>query len=247
LERQELALLYQPVLDRSCRAIIGFEALLRWTCGDRGTLVAEQFVPIARESRLIIPIGIWALRLACEDAADWPDGIGVSLNVAGEQLADAGLVTSVMQALSQARLHPHRLTIDVGEEALRIAGSAGLLVLDQLQALGVRLSLGEFGTGASALGHLSQSRFAGVKVHPRLIRDAAQGSRESAARIRAITTLADSLGLSATVVGIETEAQMRMACDLGASQLQGFLLGVPGPVQSVPALLASPPTPRAVA
>ncbi len=247
LERQELALHYQPVWDRSCRAIIGFEALLRWTCGDRGTLVAEQFVPIARESRLIIPIGIWALRLACEDAADWPDGIGVSLNVAGEQLADAGLVTSVMQALSQSRLHPHRLTIDVGEEALRIAGSAGLLVLDQLQALGVRLSLGEFGTGASALGHLSQSRFAGVKIHPGLIRDAAQGSRESAARIRAITTLADSLGLSATVVGIETEAQMRMACDLGASQLQGFLLGVPGPVQSVPALLASPPTPRAVA
>ena len=247
LERQELALHYQPVWDRQQWTIIGFEGLLRWACGDRGLLPAEQFVPIARETRLIIPIGCWALRSACQEAASWPAPIGISINVAGEQLADAGLVTAVMLALSQSGLAPHRLTLDVGEEALRIAGPVGLLILDQIQALGVGLSLGEFGAGASALGHLSQSRFSSVKVHPALIRNAARNDRESAARIRAITTLAESLGLASAVVGIETEAQLRMACDLGASQLQGFLLGSPCPAAAVPALLADPPMPRAVA
>lgn len=247
LERQELALHYQPVWDRQTRAMIGFEALLRWTCAGRGQLDAEQFVPIARSTRLIIPIGGWALRTACQDAVAWPKEIGVSINIAGEQLADASLVTDVVLALSQTGLAAHRLTLDIAEEALRVAGPAGLLILDQLQALGVGLSLGEFGTGASALGHLSQSRFGSVKIHPALIRAAAEKDRECAARIRAITTMAENLGLAATVVGIETEAQLRLACDLGASQLQGFLLGAPCPAAAVPALLADPPAPRAVA
>ena len=247
LERQELALHYQPVWDRLNRTIIGFEALLRWSCEGRGQLCAEQFVPIARDTRLIIPIGGWAVRTACQDAANWPEGISVSINIAGEQLADAGLVTEVMLALSQTGLAAQRLTLDIAEEALRIAGPAGLLILDQLQALGVGLSLGEFGAGASALGHLSQSRFGSVKIHPALIRAAADRDRECAARIRAITTMAENLGLAATVVGIETDAQLRMACDLGASQLQGFLLGAPCPAAAVRALLAAPPAPRAVA
>ncbi|MFM7027106.1 MAG: putative bifunctional diguanylate cyclase/phosphodiesterase [Chakrabartia sp.] len=247
LERQELALSYQPVWDTTHNGLCGFEALLRWQRPGCAALTTDQFLPLARETRLIVPIGGWALRAACQQAAGWPRPLPIAVNIAGEQLADPGFLASVMQALSQSGLEPQRLTIDVSEEALRVAGPGGVQVLAQVQRLGIGLELGEFGIGPSALSHLSEARFAGVKLHPALVHDAARQDRESIARLRAITTLARSLGVTANAVGIETDAQLQMARALGASHVQGFLLGPPLPEAELPALMANPAMARAVA
>ncbi len=247
LEKEEMHLVYQPVIDVSAGKIVNVEALLRWTSADLGVIPTDRFLPIARETRLIVPIGNWVVRTACQQAQHWPDTIGLTVNIAAEQLSDSGFVTAVVQALSQSGLAAHRLTIDIAEDILQRTGQAGLAVLDQLDALGVQLSLGEFGTGTSALGHLSQSRFTGVKIHRDLIGKATREDRESAARLRAIVTLAENLGITPTVQGIETEAQLRMAQLLGCRHVQGFLFGRPMTVADLRDHLRGDGAPRAVA
>lgn len=221
LAKREFQLGYLPIFDAQANRVAHVEAMVQWSSVDLGQVPPEKFLPIARESGLIVPIGLWALRTACTRLADWRADTGLFLSLVPEQMTDASLVPSLVQALGQAGLAAERLTIDIAESTLQRTGSAGRAALVALHKLGVRLSLGEFGTGASALGHLSQSPFATVRIHPKLIGAAVRKDRESAARLRAIVTLAENLGITPIVQGIESEAEFRLALSLGCRFMQG--------------------------
>ena len=230
LEKGELNLNYQPVVDATSGALRGFEALLRWTHPEFGNVSPAKFVPIAEETRLIAPIGEWVVRTACHEAMNWPDEIRVAVNVSPEQLHNPNFVTVVTSALAQSGLPAHRLELEVTESVFLREGTGATRVLEQILDLGVRLSLDDFGTGYSSLGYLSRTRFSSIKVDRSFVQSAAKGAPEAVAIIRAVVALADSLGMATTAEGVETERELGMVQELGCTRIQGFYFGRPLPV-----------------
>lgn len=229
LERNEMLLHYQPVVNAKSGAIESFEALVRWQSADLGMVSPAKFIPIAEDARLIRPIGEWVLRTACMEAARWPSHVRIAVNVSAEQLLDANFVTTVMSALSQAGLPPQRLELEVTESLFMKEGSQAVAVLDKILALGVRLALDDFGTGYSSLGYLSKTKFSTIKVDRSFVQGAARNAPESLAIIRAVVALADSLGMVTTAEGVETEQECQMIVNLGCKKIQGYLFGRPMP------------------
>ncbi|MBK8629551.1 MAG: EAL domain-containing protein [Sphingomonadales bacterium] len=229
LERNELQLHYQPVVNSQSHMIESFEALLRWTNPELGSISPAKFIPIAEEARLIRPIGEWALRTACIEAARWPSTIRVAVNVSAEQLLDANFVTTVVSALSQANLPPHRLELEVTESMFMKDGTTAIAILERILALGVRLALDDFGTGYSSLGYLSKTKFSTIKVDRSFVQGAAKNVPECIAIIRAVVAMADSLGMSTTAEGVENEDECRLITQMGCKKIQGWLFGRPMP------------------
>ncbi len=229
LERGEFHLNYQPVVSAHDGTIDGFEALVRWTNPDLGSVSPAKFIPIAEDARLIGQIGEWVLRTACHEAMNWPQNIRVAVNVSAEQLADPNFATSVVSALSHSGLPPRRLELEVTESVFMRDGGGASQMLDQLLGLGLRLSLDDFGTGYSSLGYLRKTRFSTIKVDRSFVQGAARNKPESLAIIRAVVAMADSLGMSTTAEGAETEAEVEMIRRLGCKKIQGFYFGRPMP------------------
>ncbi len=229
LERNEFELHYQPVVNAQSGTIESFEALLRWNNPDLGSVSPVKFIPIAEEARLIGPIGEWVMRTACAEAARWPSTIRVAVNVSAEQLHDAQFATTVVSALSHAGLPPHRLELEVTESVFMREGTKAIAVLEQVLALGVRLALDDFGTGYSSLGYLSKTKFSTIKIDRSFVQGAAKNLPESVAIIRAVVALADSLGMSTTAEGVETDDECEMIKGLGCRKIQGYLFGRPMP------------------
>ncbi len=229
LERNEMQVHYQPVVNAQGGTIESFEALLRWHNPELGNVSPAKFIPIAEDARLIRPIGEWVLRTACMEAANWPSTVRVAVNVSAEQLLDGNFVATVISALSQAGLPPQRLELEVTESMFMKEGTQALIVLDKILELGVRLSLDDFGTGYSSLGYLSKTKFSTIKVDRSFVQGAARNLPESIAIIRAVVALADSLGMSTTAEGVETEQECSMITNLGCRKIQGYLFGRPMP------------------
>ncbi len=237
LERNELQAHFQPVVNAKTGLIESFEALLRWNNPELGMVSPAKFIPIAEDARLIRPIGEWILRTACKEAAKWPTTVRVAVNVSAEQLHDPAFVSTVMSALSQAGLPPHRLELEVTESLFMREGTNAIIVLEKILALGVRLALDDFGTGYSSLGYLSKTKFSTIKVDRSFVQGAAKNAPESIAIIRAVVALADSLGMTTTAEGVETEQELEMICSLGCKKIQGYLFGRPMPAQAALQLL----------
>ena len=229
LERNEFSIHYQPVVNAESTQIEGFEALLRWTNPDLGNVSPARFVPVAEDARLIGPIGEWVLRTACMEAKKWPDTVRVAVNVSAEQLTDPSFVTAVISALSHSGLSPHRLELEVTESVFMKEGTGAVLVLEQLLGLGVRLALDDFGTGYSSLGYLSRTKFNTIKVDRQFVTGAAKNAPEAVAIIRAVVAMAQSLGMTTTAEGVETEQELAMVKRLGCTKIQGYLFGRPMP------------------
>ena len=227
LEKGQLHLLYQPVVDAVSGMVTGFEALARWTHPELGPISPAKFVPVAEEARLIAPIGEWVLRTACHEATRWPDEIRVAVNVSAEQLHQSNFVAAVVGALAQSGLDPQRLELEVTESVFLQEDSGALRVLDQLMGLGIQLSLDDFGTGYSSLGYLSRTRFNTIKIDRSFVVGASHNTPESLAIIRAVVTLADSLGMSTTAEGVETATELEMVRKLGCTKVQGYHFGRP--------------------
>ncbi|SFP73222.1 putative bifunctional diguanylate cyclase/phosphodiesterase [Sphingomonas rubra] len=236
LERGELHLAYQPVVDAGTGQLTGFEALLRWHSAEFGNVSPAKFIPLAEEARLIAPIGAWVVRTACAEAARWPGHVRVAVNVSPDQLQDAGFVTTVTQALATTGLPAERLELEVTESVFMHEGTGAVRVLERLLDLGVRLSLDDFGTGYSSLGYLSRTRFSSIKIDRSFVQAAAKGEREALAIIRAVVALARSLGMATTAEGVETQAEHRMVEELGCTKVQGYFFGRPLPVEEARAL-----------
>ena len=236
VERGEMHLDYQPVVDAETGTLRGFEALLRWTSPTYGSIPPSKFIPLAEDVRLIGPIGAWVLRSACAEAARWPADIRIAVNVSASQLQNPSFVTTIASALSNAGLSAERLELEVTEGVFLNENIGTTRVLDRLLDLGVRLSLDDFGTGYSSLGYLSRTRFSSIKIDRSFVRDAAQGAREAVAIVRAVIALATSLDMDTTAEGVETEGEHRMVRELGCTKVQGYYFGRPMPAEEAHAL-----------
>ena len=236
LEKDEMHLAYQPVVDAGTGRLCGFEALLRWNSPEFGNVSPVKFIPLAEEARLIGPIGAWVIRTACEEAARWPSNIRVAVNVSPDQLQNPNFVTTVTQSLSNSRLSAERLELEVTESVFMHEGLGATKTLERVLDLGVRLSLDDFGTGYSSLGYLSRTRFSSIKIDRSFVQAASKGVREALAIIRAVVALAESLGMATTAEGVETEHEHRMVQDLGCTKVQGYYFGRPLPVEEARAL-----------
>ncbi|MBS0503726.1 MAG: EAL domain-containing protein [Proteobacteria bacterium] len=227
LANNELHLQYQPVVAGESGAIEGFEALLRWTNPQLGSISPAKFIPLAEQARLIGPIGEWVLRTACEEAMNWPATVRVAVNVSAEQLHDRNFAQSVSAALTETGLPPHRLELEVTESVFMTEAPHAIAVLREVLALGVKLSLDDFGTGYSSLGYLSRTKFSTIKIDRSFVAGASRNTAESIAIVRAVVALADSLGMSTTAEGVETDEELAMIRRLGCRKIQGYLFGRP--------------------
>ena len=227
LEKGELSLNYQPVVSADSGSVVGFEALLRWTSPQFGIVSPAKFVPLAEEARLIVPIGEWVLRTACQEAMNWPSAVKVAVNVSADQLTEVNFLSTIVSALEDSGLPPHRLEIEVTESIFMREGTGAAEMLDQIIALGINLSLDDFGTGYSSLGYLRKTRFTTIKVDRSFVQGAAKKAPESLAIIRAVVAMADALGMSTTAEGAETEEEVQMIKQLGCTKIQGYYFGRP--------------------
>ena len=239
LEKGELDLFYQPVVRIEDDLVVGCEALMRWEHPDRGPVSPGIFIPIAEETNLMGPLGEWALRRACADAALWPDSVRVAVNVSAVQFANAEFVDTVRSVLEESGLAPDRLELELTESVLLGDSETIADTFRSLKALGVRLALDDFGTGFSSLSYLRSAPFDKIKVDRSFVNDAVQADQNSAKIIAAIIGLADALGMDTTVEGVEAFDQLEVIRSKGAKFVQGFLYSRPMPVAELNACLAS--------
>jgi predicted signal transduction protein with EAL and GGDEF domain len=226
IERSELELVYQPLVDIKSGLVSGCEALLRWNHPVRKQIPPAEFIPVAEETGLIVALGEWVLQQACLEAAAWPDPVRVAVNLSPVQFRDPKLASRVITALGRAGLPAHRLELEITETTMLQDSKATLAVMSQLQELGVRMSLDDFGTGYSSLSYLRKFPFQKIKIDGSFVRDV-ENDEGCVAIIRAIASMGSDLNMAIVVEGVETEAQLRLVEREGCSEIQGFLLGRP--------------------
>ena len=229
---------YQPIIDIGTREVAGLEALLRWNHPERGLVAPDAFIPLAEEVGLIVPLGEWVLRRACQDAMAWPEALRVAVNLSAAQFASRGLVPMVADALRQSGLAPQRLELEITEAVMLQDNAATLAALHQLKALGLRIAMDDFGTGCSSLSHLQRFPFDKVKIDRSFTRELGR-SRQSEAIVQAVTDLCQGLDMVTTAEGVETERQFAALSRQGCREAQGFLFSRPRPAREVPDLLAA--------
>ncbi|HWP14943.1 MAG TPA: PAS-domain containing protein [Xanthobacteraceae bacterium] len=233
----EFTLAYQPQINLAANELIAMEALLRWNHPQRGPVPPAEFIPLAEETGLIVPLGEWVLREACKDAAQWPASVRVAVNLSPVQFRNRGLVTTVTQALASARLMPDRLELEITEAVLLQDDDTIVTMLHQLRALGVRIAMDDFGTGYSSLSYLRSFPFDKIKIDRSFIKDI-ERSRDSAVIIKAIASLGQSLGIDTTAEGIETAEQLELVRRAGCTEMQGYLASPPRPAAEAADLIA---------
>ncbi len=229
LKNDEFVLHYQPVVGATDEDIVSFEALLRWNSKDHGFVSPAKFVPLAEETRLIVPIGKWVLRQACMEASNWPTHVKVNVNVSPEQLLEPGFADEVVRALSDSGLRPERLEVEVTESIFLRDASIARAALEQVMALGCSIALDDFGTGYSSLGYLRKMQFSTIKVDRTFVQGAAEGAAESIAIIRAVVAMSQSLEVTTTAEGVETAEEATLIRSLGCDKIQGYYFGRPMP------------------
>jgi diguanylate cyclase (GGDEF)-like protein/PAS domain S-box-containing protein len=233
----EFSISYQPQINLAGNELIAMEALLRWNHAERGPVPPSEFIPLAEETGLIVPLGEWVLREACKDAAQWPASVRVAVNLSPVQFRNRGLVTMVTQALAAARVAPNRLELEITEAVLLQDDEMILTMLHQLRSLGVRIAMDDFGTGYSSLSYLRSFPFDKIKIDRSFIKDI-ERSRDSAVIIKAIASLGQSLGIETTAEGIETAEQLEFVRRAGCTEMQGYLASPPRPAAEAADLIA---------
>ena len=237
IERNELELHYQPVIDLSRNVITGFEALARWNHPTKGMVPPAIFIPVAEDSGLIVPIGEWALKEACRQAAQWPNALRIAVNLSPVQILAPNLPEIVQQALSDSGLAPQRLEIEITERIIMEDTERTLSNLRRLKELGVRIAMDDFGTGYSSLSYLRRFPFDKIKVDRTFVSDLAEGT-EHVVIVQAVVSIARALGLTTTAEGVEIGFQRDYLKALGYDEAQGFLFSPAVPIEQVPALIA---------
>lgn len=232
----QFELAYHPLYSVVERRITGFEALIRWHHPTRGLVPPNEFIPLAEETGLIIPIGDWVIREACKQASSWPDDLSVSVNVTPKHFNYTGLFTTIVQALANSNLASHRLEIELTESIFVADTEKVTKILLDLRDLGVHISLDDFGTGYSTLSYLRTFPFDKIKIDRSFVQDLGTSANDHAI-IRAITTLADALGMETLAEGVEDITQFEVLEREGCRHVQGFLFSRPIAAEEVAALL----------
>ena len=237
LNRGELSLVYQPVVDVSTEKITGFEVLCRWDHPVKGPISPAVFIPIAEEANLISRIGEWTIRSACEQIAQWPGDLRIAVNVSPLQFARGDIAMIVTSAVAQSGIHPSQLELEVTESVFLDGGDENIAIFNAIKATGVRLALDDFGTGYSALGYLKKAPFDKIKIDQSFVRGAAQKGSMNGAIIASIVSLADALGMDTTAEGAETHDELLLVRELGCSHVQGYIYGKPMKAEAAAELL----------
>jgi diguanylate cyclase (GGDEF)-like protein/PAS domain S-box-containing protein len=224
----EFTLHYQSIVDTQTRKVCGVEALIRWQHPTKGIIPPDQFIPLAEETGLIIPIGEWVLHTACAEAARWPADVKIAVNLSPVQFRTSNLPAMVKGALAASGLAPQRLELEITETALIQSPLDCLPSLRQFKELGITVALDDFGTGYSSLSQLMMFEFDKIKIDKSFIANMTKRA-ECAAIISATLTLAHSLNIKTTAEGVETIDQYRLLRLAGVTSLQGYLFKRPGP------------------
>ena len=245
LQREELVVHYQPVVRLQDGTIASMEALLRWNHPERGLIGPLAFIPVAEDSRLIVPIGRWVIEQACRQAAVWqrlhPDSapVSVSVNLSARQLADPELIQHVEGSIRANGIEPSTLWLELTESTLLEDTAYVERTLGSLQRLGVCLVLDDFGVGFSSLGYLKRLPLSIVKLDRSFVENVTD-SPNDAAIVRAVSDMAETIGIGVVAEGVENEDQVRVARELGCGYAQGFHFSEPVPASYAERLLASP-------
>jgi EAL domain-containing protein (putative c-di-GMP-specific phosphodiesterase class I) len=247
LERRELRIHYQPVVELDGVTTVGVEALVRWDHPDQGLVSPYRFIPVAEESGLIIPIGAWVLEQACHQLRDWhhqgrtgPQG-SVEVNVSARQIDDPRIVDTVERILDTTGLPAECLTLEITESALMEDASSALGILLALKELGVLLAIDDFGTGYSSLGYLQRFPLDILKIDQSFVETLGVDSRGDTI-VAAVINLAHALGLQVVAEGVETTQQLEILRSLGCDLAQGFLFSRPVPAAQIVSAFGLPMT-----
>jgi EAL domain-containing protein (putative c-di-GMP-specific phosphodiesterase class I) len=236
LQAGEFELFYQPLYNLGDERVTGCEALLRWRHPDRGMVSPADFIPLAEEIGLIVPLGEWVLRTACAEAAKWPDHVRLAVNLSPAQFRDRGLVRTVVSALAASGLPAQRLELEITESVLLQDNQANMQMLHDLKALGVRISMDDFGTGYSSLSYLRSFPFDKIKIDQTFVRDILEDS-DAMAIIKAVLDLGASMGIVTTAEGVETLEQLNALRSQGCAEIQGYYISRPAPAAEIAKML----------
>jgi diguanylate cyclase (GGDEF)-like protein len=243
ITHSELELVYQPIIDPRSGRTICCEALLRWNHPTRGRISPADFIPIAEATGLIVPIGAWAMRAACAEAATWPADVKVAVNLSPLQFKKGReIVDVVKQALAETGLAPQRLEVEITESVLIEDTDIVLSVIEEFRAEGIGVSLDDFGTGFSSLGYLSDFPFSKVKIDRKFCHRVV-GSTRTRSIIKGISQLTRDLGMELVAEGIETHDQLDVIRELGINAVQGYLFSKPLPVPVLRTTIREPIVP----
>jgi diguanylate cyclase (GGDEF)-like protein len=234
LQENQFEVFYQPQVDLRSRCVTAVEALLRWHHPDRGMVSPADFIPLAEEIGLIVPIGAWVLRTACATVASWPGALRVAVNLSAAQLTGQDLVANVTKALRDAGLPADRLELEITESVMLNDTVATLATLHRLRDLGVHIALDDFGTGYSSLSYLRRFPFDRIKIDQSFVREMPR-QPDCGAIVRAIAGLSSALGMATTAEGVETQEQLDLLVAAGCNDIQGFLFSRPVPAGSIAA------------
>jgi diguanylate cyclase (GGDEF)-like protein/PAS domain S-box-containing protein len=232
LHGKEFELHYQPLVNLESNDVNAFEALLRWDHATRGMVSPAEFIPIAEETGLIVPLGEWVLKTACEEAVNWPDHIKVAVNLSPAQLNNRNLLTMVTEALAESGMSAHKLQLEITETVLLQNTFATLATLHELRRMGVQIALDDFGTGYSSLSYLRSFPFDKIKIDRSFIQDLSNGA-EPLAIVNAVAGLAKCLNMTSTAEGVETQQQLEALQSIGCTEMQGYLFSRARPASEI--------------
>jgi diguanylate cyclase (GGDEF)-like protein len=228
VQNEAFELAYQPQYTIATERLCGFEALLRWRHPERGMISPATFIPIAEETGLIVPIGAWVLRRACAEAMNWPVDVSLSVNLSGVQFKGQALLHTIRDALAEAGRPPSRLELEITETMLLSNSASNLAILEHVHDQGIRIAMDDFGTGYSSLSYLRSFPFDKIKIDQSFIRDLSDRA-DSREIVNAVVALANSLGMTTTAEGVETQEQLAELRRLGCTDVQGYLFSKPVP------------------
>ena len=225
LNRDELTLVYQPVVAIKSETLSGFEALLRWTHPTKGEISPAEFIPVAEDSGLVHAIGDWVIRNATQVLADLPDDLRVAINVSPIQFANPALLSTLANAIAESQIDPSRLELEITESVFLNCEDNTQKVFQALKRLGVRLALDDFGTGYSSLSYLQDTPFDKIKIDQSFVKGAIDPKSRNSAIIESIVALSDALNMETTAEGVEHQDEIELIRQLGCSHIQGYVYG----------------------
>ncbi|MGY4283204.1 diguanylate cyclase (GGDEF)-like protein [Bradyrhizobium sp. LM2.7] len=238
LAGHQFELYYQPFVDAATGKTTGFEALLRWHHPQRGLVMPGEFIPLAEETGLIVPLGEWVLRTACAEAAKWPVDLSIAINLSPAQFRSKELVPVIVGALASSGVAPHRLELEVTETVIMHDSEAVFAALGQLRQLGVRIALDDFGTGYSSLSFLQRFPFDKIKIDRSFVSELTSAKAEARHLARAVVRFAVSLSKTTTAEGVETKEQLDILREEGCAETQGYYFSRPVPASSIAKMLS---------
>lgn len=240
IERDELTIHYQPKIDIATRRLVGMEALMRWQASELGMVSPAEFIPLAENSGLIIPLGEWILRAACAQNKLWQDRgltrLRVAVNLSARQFQQPDLTTGISRILDETGLDSHSLELELTESSIMQSAASTMRTLRELREMGIEISIDDFGTGYSSLGYLKRLPIDTLKIDQSFVREMIT-EPQSAAIVQTIIALAHNLSQKVVAEGVETEEQLRLLHQLGCDQAQGYLFSKPLPPEAFERLL----------